>query len=778
MTVAAMPSSIDYVEDGVTLSFALPFKFKAGSIVATRVLASGTVQTLGPAEFSTSGGTTDGGGSALLVATVAGARLRFRRATPRVQAMNYTAGDRFPAESHEGVADIAMLIDQEQDAKIDSVTSRALVAPDGDTAAGMAGGMTLPSLAVRGDSVLGFDTLGRPMAAFKLSAIALAIANATAALANQSVSDSVVWLQSGAGATTTTVADKFRRDFEQSVRDRGATGIDTDNARPAFAACDAIGAFVVPKGRYTIASDLTLASGMTMLAGARLIIPTGVTLTINGAFDSPQRGTRFECQGTGKVSFGWEACTFVCPEWWGARINVPGTDCLPALHAAFAAHYATDLLAGDYWCYDTLNIARSGLDVRGRSVSGNGTLPATRIVLNGAATATKNVGLFGTNVLPPSGAIDDFLSYMRMSNITFVRYGTPNFFSDHSQSPRDLRIYAVVRCQIDNVYVTSYGCIGISVGAAVYTKITNCTSTRFRDASANAHDFWWPWYLEGYPIYGPVIGGGGNASLYIDRCAAGREFAGTPPGGMIGVNIVGAFTDTFITWMETQGFQTAFSIAGPSVLYPTSKSSDSDLHIIHPVLDAFTSTGFDISNLSRYASVSIVDPYITPALGALAAIYAHDTLGSLTITGGEAICWGDAQSGGTALGILGINCSGLSVSQLKITGANRPVGMQNSRNFDLDVIINNPDTPTGNAAVALTNCARGFVSPKITDPTANLFTAGVSIDAASSHIEVHCSKINPGALTVAANKLVYNGVAATVANVAVGTGILPTGWMS
>ncbi|MCJ8159900.1 glycosyl hydrolase family 28-related protein [Sphingomonas sp. LaA6.9] len=136
MTVAALASSISYIENGVTLAFAAPFRFKSPTTVkASRVLANGNVVELTyGVDYSVTGGSTDAGGTLTLVSSIAGARLRIRRETPRAQTMDYTPGDRFPAESHELTVDTAMLIDQEQDDRIDDTASRALMVPDGETA--------------------------------------------------------------------------------------------------------------------------------------------------------------------------------------------------------------------------------------------------------------------------------------------------------------------------------------------------------------------------------------------------------------------------------------------------------------------------------------------------------------------------------------------------------------------------------------------------------------------------------------------------------------------
>lgn len=135
MTAAALTPSIEYLEDGVTLNFAAPFRFLAGSLEVTRILADGTVAVLAQGSaWSATGGSTDAGGTVTLVASIAGSRLKLRRVTPRAQQTDYTTNDSFPAESHEAALDKAMLIDQEQDVKILDTGARALLWPEGELA--------------------------------------------------------------------------------------------------------------------------------------------------------------------------------------------------------------------------------------------------------------------------------------------------------------------------------------------------------------------------------------------------------------------------------------------------------------------------------------------------------------------------------------------------------------------------------------------------------------------------------------------------------------------
>lgn len=202
MTAAALAPSIEYLENGVTLAFAVPFRFLSAShLSVSRVLASGAVVVLAQGtDWSATGGSTDAGGTLTLVATVAGSRLRIRRATPRAQQADWETGDRFPAQSIEDAHDKAMLIAQELAVAQSDLSGRALLVPDGETAA------ALPALAARAGRILSFDGVtGQPETDLTVAAVQEAIDNARAALAGGSATSAVSWTSPGAGAVTRTL---------------------------------------------------------------------------------------------------------------------------------------------------------------------------------------------------------------------------------------------------------------------------------------------------------------------------------------------------------------------------------------------------------------------------------------------------------------------------------------------------------------------------------------------------------------------------------------------
>ena len=233
MTVAALKSAKNYMENGVTLSFAVPFRFLPGTIVASRVLADGTVVPLvSGTDFTTTGGETDDGGTLTLISTVAGAILRIRRSTSRVQAAAYTVSDAFPAKSHEGALDRAMLIDQEQDDQIADTAARALLVPDGETAPG------LPVASLRANRFPQFSSDGKTIVMASGTGTDAALRTDLADAATNGLGAALIrYKQAGAGAAARTALDKLRERI--SVKDFGATGLGVLSEVAAFAAAEA-----------------------------------------------------------------------------------------------------------------------------------------------------------------------------------------------------------------------------------------------------------------------------------------------------------------------------------------------------------------------------------------------------------------------------------------------------------------------------------------------------------------------------------------------------------
>lgn len=183
------------------------------------------------------------------------------------------------------------------------------------------------------------------------------------------------WIQAGAAAVARTVLDKLR-ERPQTVRDRGADPGGSIDARAAFVACDAIGPFTVPPGLYLVGSNLTIANRVTFEPGARLVIPTGCTVTFQAGI-SAQPVQIFNITGSGGVA-GLSDAWF---EWFADDLKargaaLPTTDARPALN-----RFAAALNQGADYAVQGGGIARFG--------------PGTWKIDGAAATLFRNVSIHG-----------------------------------------------------------------------------------------------------------------------------------------------------------------------------------------------------------------------------------------------------------------------------------------------------------------------------------------------------------------------------------------------
>lgn len=121
MTVPSEISSAEYIMNGVTVLYPVPFRFLEDSHL--RVIRTDSVSgvdtililnSLGADGYSVDGaGKPNGGSISVISASTSGNRLTITRNVPKTQLIDYIANDAFPAESHEsGLDKLTMLIQQ------------------------------------------------------------------------------------------------------------------------------------------------------------------------------------------------------------------------------------------------------------------------------------------------------------------------------------------------------------------------------------------------------------------------------------------------------------------------------------------------------------------------------------------------------------------------------------------------------------------------------------------------------------------------------------------
>lgn len=97
------------------------------------------------------------------------------------------------------------------------------------------------------------------------------------------------------------LTDAKLNQYIRTARDSGAAIDGTTDARAALAVADGLGPFHLTPGLYLVASNLTITNRVVVDPGARLVIPSGVTVTFVGGVDAGDYQI-FNIAGTGGVA--------------------------------------------------------------------------------------------------------------------------------------------------------------------------------------------------------------------------------------------------------------------------------------------------------------------------------------------------------------------------------------------------------------------------------------------------------------------------------------------
>lgn len=157
MTVSSTTAQQTFNCDGSTTIYTCPFRvLDSGEVRGFLITVADNTSTelISGVDFVVSG-VGDANAVVTTTATYSNAyQLKVRRATDRLQLVDYRDNDLFPAESHEGALDRLTHIAQE----VDDDVGRALLFPDPEV------GAVLPTASERASLLLGFDDDGDPIA--------------------------------------------------------------------------------------------------------------------------------------------------------------------------------------------------------------------------------------------------------------------------------------------------------------------------------------------------------------------------------------------------------------------------------------------------------------------------------------------------------------------------------------------------------------------------------------------------------------------------------------
>lgn len=529
-----------------------------------------------------------------------------------------------------------------------------------------------------------------------------------------------------------------------SPTDYGASPLGAIDARAAFVSANAAGGTIwVPKGQFRIASNLTLTNPVYMQGGAQFIIPTGVTLTLNGTIQSGLQQI-FVCTGTGKVVFG-PTNSIGYPEWWGA-VGDGATDCFAAINASIVAASITQLQAAPYYVSDTVLLRTDCRTLQGSGFYFNGSANScTRLIVSGA---TKNVISVGLAANP--GSINSYLKTPRVANLQLTRDLAPAI----SGACAGLDARYTVFMELENVR-SEQSMSGFRFQANVNSKSTNCYGFRSLAGTGAGTDFFYGFYAYG----GEQIGSGGNASIYFDRCGAGQ-------GGVVIANSNGfyadaGFADIFIDAFESANLNIGLNFNGTGA----ASFGCVDVQITNPTVDGYLTAGILIQNTNVGGAITITGGYAAPAASGTttpcAGLMVSANFSAVSAVGFQVI--GGTNAASTGLYVFNSKNVFTSNNRYMDCGLN-PVFLSGALNCRIsDFVANHSVVASGGAAVTLSaSCSRN-VFTCLYDGAASKVTAGYNaVGVTNTFNEFNCSGLDPTGITGGSgNKLVINGTQIT-----------------
>lgn len=307
-----------------------------------------------------------------------------------------------------------------------------------------------------------------------------------------------------------------------------------------------------------------------------------------------------------------------------------------------------------------------------------------------------NVVQIGPTTLP-SGGFNNFPQGIVFENIWVTRAAAPTL----AGGSVGVVVQYVLRAWLDDI-CSDESITGFLVRGVVDTELNSCRAFRSISAGSAGTDKWWGFDVDGNLSIGAA---GGNASVRLTGCRS--AYGGSPPNNSVGMNIHGAFTDTFIREFEDVTDAVGLQVAGLGATN-TNVTGNMDVTIQHPVCDQNRIASIAIQDINPYGSLEIDVPYCGPSSGASAGILMTNCAGVVSIHGGQVPMVG-------ASGTPGISAD--TCSSLLIDGT----------------IILECSAATG--AVVLNNCS-GRIEPVVSNYSYGTPAAVLVVGAATTALRV------------------------------------------
>ena len=532
-----------------------------------------------------------------------------------------------------------------------------------------------------------------------------------------------------------------------SIKASGAVGDGVADDRAALAAADALGHIVLPAGNYLIASNITVTNSIWFEPGAVLVIPNGVTVTLNGYLHAVVYQI-FNCTGTGKVVPNARKTPMGYPEWWGAKAD-QSVDCLAALHACRDAMMITMCSGGDYLISGTLkwNKARRVLQGINCQYDGAEAAAATRILIS---DGSANICQFGLDANP--GSINSQMIESAIRDVYFGRSVAPVIASNCVGVKSQWSLYGY----LERVKAAD-SMIGFRENGVVHLKKIHCSAVRAQAGTGGGTDYFVGHYADGS---GSIGAAGGNASLYNIYCNAGCNYGPLQTAsGSYGFKADQSFTDVWYWSPETTQFYVGQGVFGNDSAALT--FSNTNFTIFHPIHDQFTFAGTYIADIATAGSVAIVEPYYGPATTARAAHWVNSSEGNVTLRGGQFVM-GGAPLVQAILLLSSRGCDILGYPVILEHGNNYAAcGLSDVNDCRIEVFGKNPTVSAGALVQLAGTCTAVVAVPKCSGK-ASAWQYGIQVvGAGDNRNEYQVSGLQSGALVAANRKLDRNGTPVT-----------------
>ena len=572
--------------------------------------------------------------------------------------------------------------------------------------------------------------------------------------------NNTTYIGSGTGAVSRNAQDKVR-DYP-TVKDYGATGDGITDDRSACLAMEtAVGYTVFVNGTFRLSSNTTFLKPVTILPGAQLYIPNGVTVTFGSALNAGVYKI-FTFAGTGKIAqmtlsgSNQPAVSEGYPEWWGAVPNSSGsaTANLTAISSAIKTLPTTIFQAAAYYISGTLEITDGLRTLQGyrQSEYNSDTGSQTRLVVTSGSADVVRV------YTPGSVSYPSWNQRVTINDMQLARSVVPVVPASGNEinGPAGIRIEQMIWVFLNRVTLQDHF-IGALLNGTIRVTMNQVLSQRINNGTgATANDKTYHFWLNGYASFGLA---GGNASTYMMDCTAGGFPPAIGPNGTIGLYLPGAYVDTFIRCFETTQMGYGIYMDASGLTSNQQKTGCADVHIERPIIDAFTQAAIYIKNNSAYGAIDIVGGYCAASGGysPSAGIHIDGGTGLISITNFQTIAWPAASCRGLYIMSGG---QGVTTTGMMIVGSQRPVELSGASRCHLQVgIKNNTGETTTQAAVLLTNSSnRCYIQPTIFG-SSGVFTAGVNLSGSGNDlIEVNCTTVDSSAISGGtSNLMLQNG---------------------